>query len=101
MLPARLGSGMKFLMKLCATGSRRDWGITLPENGIPIGVDGVTASGGATARPAGNFDCEKSPMRSSALGTTTFEKVELATCRVASRERKKNVRSLPLYPGSF
>ena len=88
MLPARLGSGMKFLTKFRATASNRESGITLPVNGVPVGLAGVTVSGGATARPAGSFDCEKLPTRSSALGTTTLENVELATCRVPSRERK-------------
>src|SRR5436189_201443 len=82
------GLRMKFLMKFSATGSSRDVGITLPGNGVPAGLAGVTVSGGATARPAGSFDCEKSPARSSALGATTLENVELATCRVPSMERK-------------
>src|SRR5438552_16180496 len=101
MLPVRLGSGMKSLMKFSATGSRREVGITLLGNGVPVGLAADTVSGGATERPTGNLDCEKSPTRSRALGTTTLEIVELATCRVPSRERKKNVRSLPLYPGNF
>ena len=53
---------------------------------------GVTVSGGATARPAGSLDCEKSPARSRALGTTTLENVELAERRL--REIQKLVGDL-------
>src|ERR1700674_3357531 len=101
MLPGRLGSGKKSLLKFSATGSSREAGIMLFGNGTPWGLVAETVLGSATARPAGNGDFEKSPARSSALGTTTFENVELATWRVISTEVKKKVRSLPLYPGSF
>ena len=57
-LPAvRLAVGMYLLMMFCAVGSRRVWGRDSRKS-APL-----TGSTGAT------FDCEKSPARSSAVGT--------------------------------
>src|ERR1043166_5270586 len=97
MFPGKFGGGMNALVKFTATGSSRLAGTMLLTNGVPVGLDALTELGGATViRFPRTKLREKSPVRSSAVGTMIVELVVPSTCRVTSVLRKKKVRSLPL-----
>src|SRR5579863_6444046 len=86
-LPDRFAVGMYFAMMFCAVGSSRFLGMTLPGNGALLS--------GSTG---GILDCEKSPLRSSAVGTMALFRNELMIWRRPEYVPKKNVLFLRMGP---
>src|ERR1700730_7226788 len=88
MLPAVLANGMYVFRILRAVGSKRLSGIIPPPNGAPLfrGSVGLT------------LDCEKSPVRSSAVGTIALLKKLLVIWRSPEYVPKKKVLFLMTGP---
>src|SRR5215475_4818124 len=79
-LPGRFASGMYLLMMLSAVGSKRDVGMMLSGNGLPVSGSMI-----------GLVMAEKSPLRAAEVGTTA--ELMKATCdwRRPEYDPKKNV----------
>src|SRR5215831_16257788 len=96
-LLGRFGRGKKALAKLSATGSSAVGGTMLFGYGVPLGFAALTVLAGATEIRLPRMKlCEKSPVRSAALGTRIFEVVAPRIWRVTAVLTKKKVWSLPL-----
>src|SRR6187549_3684355 len=86
----------KYSKTRCATGSRRDWGITLPGNARP--VSGSIKFGRYCWLIADKGSAEKSPLRCAAVGTTEVRDEGRERTCVPCQEPKKKVRFLTIGP---